>query len=142
MAETFLHRFRVRYAEIDAQAIVFNSRYLEYADVIVSEFFRHRREEGMPDIDFHIRKAEIDYLKPIRLEDMVEGRLQVERIGNSSMRMRIALHEAHSGELRAEIALVQVHVDLASGGPKAIPESVRSAFATWLAEPVKDAGHA
>ena len=32
----FSTRFRVRYAEIDGQRIVFNSRYLEYADVAVT----------------------------------------------------------------------------------------------------------
>ena len=91
MADPFSHRFRVRYSEVDPQAVVFNSRYLEYADVVVSEFFRARRAEGMPDIEFHIRKAEVDYLRPIRLEELVEGRLRVERIGNSSVTFAIAL---------------------------------------------------
>ena len=35
MADPFSHRFRVRYSEVDPQAVVFNSRYLEYADVVV-----------------------------------------------------------------------------------------------------------
>ena len=35
----FSTRFRVRYAEIDGQKVVFNSRYLEYADVAVTEFW-------------------------------------------------------------------------------------------------------
>ena len=100
MADPFSHRFRVRYSEVDPQAVVFNSRYLEYADVVVSEFFRARRAEGMPDIEFHIRKAEVDYLRPIRLEELVEGRLTVLRIGNSSMQMRIELHGA--GEASGE----------------------------------------
>ena len=142
MADPFSHRFRVRYSEVDPQAVVFNSRYLEYADVVVSEFFRARRAEGMPDIEFHIRKAEVDYLRPIRLEELVEGRLRVERIGNSSMQMRIELHgTADSGkadDLRATIALVQVHIDLDSGEPRRIPDSVRSAFAPYLTDTLKE----
>ena len=31
---------RVRYAEIDAQAVVFNSRYLEYFDIGITEYWR------------------------------------------------------------------------------------------------------
>ncbi len=134
MDKLFTHRFRVRYAEVDPQAVVFNSRYLEYADILVSEFFRDRRAHGLPgDMEFHIRRAEVDYLHPIRSEELVEGRLSVERIGNTSMAMRIALHGASeedggSDDLRAEIVLVQVHVDLASGRPQPIPDSLRKAF--------------
>lgn len=142
MDQHFTHRFRVRYAEVDPQAVVFNSRYLEYADILVSEYFRDRRAHGLPDgMEFHIRRAEVDYLRPIRSEELVEGRLSVERIGTTSMAMRIALHGVPEGaegsvpdDLRAEILLVQVHVDLATGRPLAIPDSLRAAFGFPLAE--------
>jgi acyl-CoA thioester hydrolase len=144
MDKLFSHRFRVRYAEIDPQAVVFNSRYLEYADILVSEFFRDRRAHGLPaGLEFHIRRAEVDYIRPIRSEELLEGRLAVERIGNSSMAMRIALHGVGEGgadpgadDLRAEILLVQVHVDLATGRPLRIPDSLREAFGFPLGEPV------
>lgn len=144
MDKLFSHRFRVRYAEVDPQAVVFNSRYLEYADILVSEFFRDRRAHGLPaGLEFHIRRAEVDYIRPIRSEELLEGRLAVERIGNSSMAMRIALHGVGEGgadpgadDLRAEILLVQVHVDLATGRPLRIPDSLREAFGFPLGEPV------
>ena len=144
MDKLFSHRFRVRYAEVDPQAVVFNSRYLEYADILVSEFFRDRRAHGLPaGLEFHIRRAEVDYIRPIRSEELLEGRLAVERIGNSSMAMRIALHGVGEGgadpgadDLRAEILLVQVHVDLATGRPLRIPDSLREAFGFHLGEPV------
>ncbi len=145
MDKLFCHRFRVRYAEVDPQAVVFNSRYLEYADILVSEFFRDRRARGLPaNLEFHIRRAEVDYIRPIRAEELVEGRLSVERIGNTSMAMRIALHGVEgesaaantgSDDLRAEIELVQVHVDLATGRPQPIPDSLRKAFGFPVGEP-------
>ncbi|UVI40101.1 acyl-CoA thioesterase [Qipengyuania spongiae] len=132
MSQAFTYRFRVRYAEVDAQAIVFNSRYLEYADLMVSEFFRDRRPHGMPgDIEFHVRKAEVDYLAPIRFDELIEGTLRVERIGGTSMTMRIDLRDADADERagpRATIRLTQVHVDLAVGRPARIPDTVRRAF--------------
>mgnify|MGYP005830767497 CR=1 FL=1 len=144
MDKLFSHRFRVRYAEVDPQAVVFNSRYLEYADILVSEFFRDRRAHGLPaGLEFHIRRAEVDYIRPIRSEELLEGRLAIERIGNSSMAMRVALHGVGEGgadpgadDLRAEILLVQVHVDLATGRPLRIPDSLREAFGFPLGEPV------
>ncbi|WP_100260188.1 acyl-CoA thioesterase [Qipengyuania seohaensis] len=127
--DPYRHTFRVRYAEVDPQSVVFNSRYLEYADVLVSEFFREARERGMPsDVEFHVRRAEVDYLAPIRLEELIEGRLTVVRIGNSSMETLITLHGAKEGDLRAEIRLYNVHVDLPKGRPTPVPDTVRTAF--------------
>jgi len=124
----FSHIFRVRYAEVDPQAVVFNSRYLEYADVIVTEYYRDCRSRGMPEMmEFHVRKAEIDFIAPIRLDELIEGRLVVTRIGNSSVDKRITLH-GEDGSLRAEIQLSVVHVDLETGKPVRVPENARSAF--------------
>ena len=129
MSEPFRYQFRVRYAEVDPQAVVFNSRYLEYADVLVTEYFRACKSCGMPEeLEFHVRRAEVDYLAPIRLDELIEGRLTVPSIGNSSMEQRITLHGADDGSLRAEIRLVAVHVDLASGKPMPIPDNARAAF--------------
>ena len=127
--EPFRHTFRVRYAEVDPQSVVFNSRYLEYADVLVSEHFRECRANGMPDeVEFHVRRAEVDYLAPIRLDELIEGRLTVESIGNSSMKTLITLHGAEDGSLRAEMRLLTVHVDLPEGRPTPVPDAVRKAM--------------
>ncbi|TNE28462.1 MAG: acyl-CoA thioesterase [Alphaproteobacteria bacterium] len=129
MTQPFTYNFRVRYAEVDPQAVVFNSRYLEYADILVTEYLRERRAHGMaPDLEFHVRRAEVDYLRPIRNDELVEGRLTVERIGTSSMTMLVSLHGADDGVHRADIRLVQVQVDLASGLPERISDETRAAF--------------
>ena len=126
--EPFRHTFRVRYAEVDPQSVVFNSRYLEYADLLVSEYFREARSRGMPDAEFHVRKAEVDYLAPIRLDELIEGQLVVEAIGTSSMKTLITLHGAEDGSLRAEIHLLTVHVELPAGRPTPVPDAVRQAM--------------
>ncbi len=129
MSQPFKHVFRVRYAEVDPQSVVFNSRYLEYADILVTEFFRDCRRNGLPDdLEFHVRRAEVDYIAPIRFDDLIEGRLTVPTIGNSSMEQRITLCDADDGSLRAEIRIVSVHVDLPSGKPQRIPDEARAAM--------------
>lgn len=138
MSEPFKYTFRVRYAEVDPQSVVFNSRYLEYADILVTEFYRECRERGMPeDLEFHVRRAEIDYLAPIRADELIEGRLTVPRVGNSSVEKRITLHGAEDGSLRADIRMVAVLVDLPSGKPERIPDSTRAAFG----HPAEEAQH-
>ena len=39
----FSERLRVRWAEIDAQKIVFNGHYLMYFDTAISDYWRTRR---------------------------------------------------------------------------------------------------
>ena len=125
----FSTRFRVRYAEIDGQKIVFNSRYLEYADVALSEFWRwaNLAEIGPDwlDAEFNVVRAQIDYKQPFRLGDMIEAFVRVERLGTSSMTHRIELCHADSGELYTVIEMVSVHVDLDARKASPIPESVR-----------------
>lgn len=127
----FTHRFRVRYAEVDPQAVVFNSRYLEYADLVITEFWRaagiHFTGDGA--LEFHVARAVVDYRKPLRADEEVDAHARVSRFGTSSMTTLIELHGAGGDDLRATIELVHVHVDLESGRPQPIPEAVRARFA-------------
>ena len=124
----YRHRFRVRYAELDPQNVVFNSRYLEYADLLVTEYWR---SIDLPlELEFHIARAEIDFRRPIRALEWIEGRVRPLSIGNSSMAMVVSLYGAEADgdvdDLRAEITLVHVHVDLATGESQRIPDTVRT----------------
>ena len=126
--EPFRHSFRVRYSEVDPQGVVFNSRYLEYADVLLTEFYRDRGAHGFPqDAEFHVRRAEVDYLAPLRSDELVTGELVIEAIGTTSMTKTVSLF-GEDGSLRAAIRMVVVHVHLPSGRPEPVPDSVRRAF--------------
>jgi len=119
----FSTRFRVRYAEIDGQRIVFNSRYLEYADVAVTEFWEWTGiAEALPDV----WPTEIDYLKPFRLGDTIEAFVRVEKLGTTSLTKRFELAHAETGELHTVITMVSVHVDLETGRPIPLPDAIRA----------------
>lgn len=128
----FSTRFRVRYSEIDGQKIVFNSRYLEYADVGLTEFWRWADLAKLGpewiEAEFNVVRAQVEYKRPFRFDDLVEAHVRVERVGTSSMTMRIDLCHAETGALHAEIEMVSVHVDLAERRSKPIPEAVRAAL--------------
>ncbi len=131
----FSTRFRVRYAEIDGQRIVFNSRYLEYADVAVTEFWEWTGvAEALPDVwpttEFNVRRTEIDYLKPFRLGDTIEAFVRIEKIGTTSLTKRFELAHAETGELHTVITMVSVHVDLETGRPVALPDAIRAVLET------------
>lgn len=127
----FSTRFKVRYAEIDGQKIVFNSRYLEYADVAVSEFWAWT---GIADAlgdewhgaEFNVRHAELDYRSSFRLGDEVEAFVALERIGTSSITKRFELVNPATGILACAITMVSVHVDLASRRPAPLTPAIRA----------------
>ena len=125
----FSTRFRVRYSEIDGQKIVFNSRYLEYADVAITEFWRWAdlAEIGPDwlDAEFNVVRATVEYKQPLRLDDMIEAFVRIGRIGNSSMTHRIDLCHGDTQELHASVEIVSVHVDLAARKSVPIPDSVK-----------------
>lgn len=137
MTTPFTHQFRVRYAEVDLQSVVFNSRYLEYADLMITEYWRDiglhfaegidRANDGVGNLEFHVVKAEVTFAKPIRCDEIVEGRAATEKVGNSSVTTRIELWgTGDEADLRATIFLVHVHVDLESGKPVPIPDFARA----------------
>lgn len=128
---SFSTRFKVRYAEIDGQKVVFNSRYLEYADVAITEFWEwtgigEALGATWHETEFHVRRAELDYLAPFVLGDEVEAWVRIERVGTSSVTTRIELVNPRDGRLCHVISMVSVNVHLPTGRPAPLPDAVRT----------------
>jgi acyl-CoA thioester hydrolase len=127
---------RVRYAEIDAQAVAFNSRYLEYADVAVTEYWRavgfHAAGEAWLALEFHVARALVEYKAPIRYDEEIDLYARTTRIGRSSLTTWIEIHgssKSPDDDLRATIEIVNVNVDLTSGSSCRLPN--------WISESLK-----
>jgi len=126
----FSTEFKVRYAEIDGQKVVFNSRYLEYTDVAATEFWEWTGIAAAlgpvwTDTEFHVRRAEVDYLRPFVWGDTVRVWVRIERIGNSSMTQRYEMENVASGELHCTVDMIIVNVHLPTGKPAPIDDAVR-----------------
>lgn len=73
----FVFPIRVYYEDTDAAGIVYFANYLKFAERARTEYLRSlgvdqsdlRRERG---IFFAVHRAEIDYLKPARLDDLLQ----------------------------------------------------------------------
>ena len=128
----FSVRKRVRYAEIDAQAVVFNSRYLEYFDIGITEYWRaagvYDRWPANDSPEFHVARAEVDYKVPILLDEEIDICVRAARVGRSSMVFHFELHGAGVDDLRATGVLVNVHVAEAQGAPTPVPDEFISLF--------------
>ncbi len=128
----FSHRFRVRYSEVDPQSVVFNARYLDYADIGVTEYWRAIRSQGIwdqPTLECHVVKAEVVFRKPILADEEIDVLVRTARFGTTSMTTQVEIHGAgDDDDLRADIELVAVHIDLSDHRPRPIPETARTAL--------------
>ena len=128
------YRIRVRWSEVDPQSIVFNARYLDYADIAVTEYWRAIRDAGLWDagpVECHVVKAEVTYRKPIRADEELDLMARTPRFGNTSMTTLVEIHGAGAEDLRASIELVAVHVDLSDHRPRPLPDTVRTALTAF-----------
>lgn len=112
----FLHRLRVRRAEVDARRIVFNGHYLNYLDAAIADYWRTLGLPGPQAFgpgggELCVKKATLDYHAPARGEDLLEVGLKCLRAGTSSMVFAAAIFRLDELLLTGE--LVYVHVDAA-----------------------------
>lgn len=136
----FCHPMRVRWSETDAQGVVFNARYLDYADVAITEYWRaaklREKANGEP-LEFHVKKATVTWSAPIMPDELIEVMARTCAIGRTSMTQIVEIHGAKqdgSDDLRAMIQLVSVHVDLIEHRPVPLPEWVAPVFADFDAQ--------
>ncbi len=134
---TFSHSFRVRWSETDAQGVVFNARYLDYADVAITEYWRAIGFRTLhPDDPFecHVARATVNFRKPIKPDELITVTARTEALGRTSMTQRVGIFGAAQGDLRADVELVAVHVDLTSHTPQPLPVWARDLISAFDAK--------
>lgn len=130
----FHHSLRVRWSETDAQGVVFNARYLDYADVAITEYWRAVQFRAYADnapMEFHVKKATVTWFAPIKPDEMIEVMARTTATGRTSMTQMVEIHgltEDGSDDLRATVDLVSVHVDLDVHRPIRLPDWVSGVF--------------
>ena len=138
----FRYYLRVRYIECDAQKVVFNSRYSEYADVGINEFLR---AAGVLDefvagqLDFQLVKQTIEWKAPARFDQVLELSLAATRLGNTSFTVRTDFRVAGGpGQVIVTIETVYVLVDAEALTKLVLPDRLRAALEAGAAGEVTD----
>ena len=122
--------FRAYYEETDAGGVVYHSNYLKFAERGRTEFLRSvgfenpvlRQDHG---VRFLVRRAELEYLAPAFLDDLLSVFTAIESVKNTSFVMKQAVF-CHN-RLLCFMRVVLVCVD-ESGRPVRLPSNVRTAF--------------
>ena len=127
---------RIYYQDTDAGGIVYHSNYLDYAERARSEFLR---DVGLPvndllerDVAFVIKKAEINYKSPARLEDLLTVHTSIDEIRGASMVMHQAIKR---GDMElVDIVLQAVFVNPKTMSPIRIPADLKEKFELYQGE--------
>ncbi len=90
MSKGHVFPIRVYIEDTDAGGIVFYANYLKFAERARTEAMRElgvetsplMREEG---VVLTVRKCSVDYLKPARLDDLLEVHTQITKVGGASL---------------------------------------------------------
>lgn len=122
----FAWPFRVRYAEVDGQRIVFNAHYLTYYDTAITEYFRALPYDYMGQVDrtgedYHTVRTLVEYQQPIEFDEDIEVHVRTSRMGRSSLTFLLEIHPQGRDDLRATGEVVWVNTDQATHKSAALP---------------------
>ncbi len=138
----FAWPFRVRYAEVDRQRIVFNAHYLTYFDTAITEYFRKLPYDYMGQVertgeDYNTVRTLVEYQQPIEFDEDIEVHVRTSRMGRTSLTFLLEIHPKDADDLRATGEVVWVNADQAAHSAAALPEELIEKIAAFEGESVE-----
>lgn len=132
MTAPFRYYLRVRYQDCDAQHVVFNARYSEYADIACFEFLRAalpRPTDGMDGtFEVQVVRQVIEWKAPARFDDVLEVSAWVSRIGNTSFTLAAEMRRTGEPTVLATTETTYVQVDPQTFTKREIEPRMRAAL--------------
>ena len=129
------HHFpiRVYFEDTDAFGVVYNARYLGFLERARTEMMRllgipHAEMMADHGVLFTIRRYEIDYLSPAKLDELLDVRTRISEIGGATLSGK---HEIWRGETKLVQAKVRLGCVSTAGKPARIPAPFSRRLAEW-----------
>ena len=129
-APPFTLLLRVRYGECDAQHVVFNARYGDYADIAMNEFLR--AVVGGYDkllaagLDTQVVRLETDFRSPARFDEVLAVTVETTSVGNTSFVLTMQMTQHGSDRLIATTAATYVMVTAKVHQKVRVPDDIRA----------------
>ena len=118
---------RIYYEDTDSGGVVYYANYLKYLERARTEFIRalgveQRQLAEETGLAFAVRSFSAEYLKPARLDDIVEVETSVEDLGRAQVTFAQVIRRGDETLLTATVRVACL--DLAKGKPAAIPKPI------------------
>ena len=124
---THRQAIRVYFEDTDAAGIVYYANYLKFAERARTDLLRdldisHAEMMKRDGLVLVVRRCEIDYLKPAKLDDLLTIETDAAKIGGASIDLRQRV--LRDNEVLAELKVLVVCIG-PDGRPTRIPDYVR-----------------
>jgi len=135
--ETHVLPVRIYFEDTDFAGHVYHANYLKFCERGRTDFIRllgieHQSvanpESGEPAV-FVVRRVEIDYLKPARLDDVLEVITRCAEIGGASLTLDQEVRRGDAVIARAKVIVVLVG---ATGKPQRMGSLIRGALERFV----------
>jgi acyl-CoA thioester hydrolase len=128
---------RIYYEDTDLSGVVYHANYLRYMERGRSEYFRAIGIMKLAMLDaaepsaWTLRRVEIEYLKPARLDDLIEVHTECTHLGTARMR---ALQRIYCGATLLTRGRVEACIITLDGRPRRIPSAMHKIMAPLVVE--------
>jgi acyl-CoA thioester hydrolase len=128
---------RIYYEDTDLSGVVYHANYLRFMERGRSEFFRAAGITRLAMLDdaeptaWTLRKAALEYLKPARVDDLIEVRTRLSGLTGARMS---ADQKIYLGDQLLTHGQVEACVITLTGKPRRIPEEFRAKLSPLLLE--------
>jgi len=135
--ELNLHKYkykfqvRVRNFEVDSLGIVHNAIYLEYCETARFEYIRELGFKFLPGISTEegirvmVKRNEITYYNPARIDDLIDVYTRISYIKNSSYCFEHVLINPETNIVYCDNKSIQVNLNLQTNKPERISDKYR-----------------
>ena len=127
---THRQAIRVYFEDTDAAGIVYYANYLKFAERARTDMMRdlgvsHAEMMKRDGLVLVVRRCEIDYRKPARLDDLLTVETEMAKLGGASV--ELLQRVLRDGEVLVELKVLVVCVGK-DGKPARVPDYVRAAL--------------
>lgn len=140
VGKTFVLPVRVYYEDTDAGGVVYYANYLKFAERARTEMLRLLGIENSDlqerhGVAFVVRHIEVEFLRPARLDDLLEVHLELLHVGGASLDGAQAIRCNGEDLVRMSIRLGCMKL---TGGPGRLPSDVRERLKAYELESEND----
>jgi acyl-CoA thioester hydrolase len=140
------HRFpiRVYYEDTDAAGIVYYANYLKFIERARTEMMRlygveHEKTRQSGGTAFIVRRCEIEYVAPARLDDELVVETRIKELGGATILLSQDVRRDGALLVRASVLVACIG---AQGRPVRLPAALRSSLSSFNDKPRMVTAHA
>jgi acyl-CoA thioester hydrolase len=128
---------RIYYEDTDLSGVVYHANYLRYMERGRSEFFRAAgilrlaQLEAPEPTAWTLRKAEIEYLRPARVDDLIEVHTRATSLSGARMS---AAQDIFCRGVQLTRGLVEACIITLDGKPRRLPAEMRQKLEPYVME--------